>query len=419
MEHIKSKSNCTINELDEYSLLHIWSYLKPSDLINIAKVCRKWKQLSFEAWKNVSASEFYAFMKEQKTIDDVKKIFPYLKCISHITIAYKRHLPSVLKRDFVKLIHQILEVLSESETNMLRSFTWNVRVSRNLVQKFLKANIHNLEVITIDSFLRIKISADFNTLLQDADNLKEFNCYIRTDEQQSFLLSTLKSLPKTLRILRINILDSVSKPISAELVFKHLNHFQKLDNLVLYGLNFKFENKTRLDTTAVNLNLTLLESSVDYSFLPINPKLKHLFLQGGLLTNENLDFILKNYSSLQSIRLAYTRITDAQIGRLSELRQLKGLSLARAPNWTGSTLKFFPNLEELDFLQCYGLEEHFLFAWLEIAKNLKYLSLNVKEIEWDLLQKHLIKTQKSRIHTLTIVSCPYEGMEFNMVLNMI
>ncbi|KAL7302623.1 hypothetical protein TKK_0004685 [Trichogramma kaykai] len=418
MEHIESKSNCTINELDEYSLLLIWSYLKPSDLINTAKVCRKWEQVSLEAWKSVSASEFYAFMKEQKTIDDVKKIFPCLKYIPHITIAYKRHLPSVLKRDFVKLIHQILEVLSESEANMLKSFTWNVRVSRNLVQKFLKANIHNLEVITIDAYNRIKISADFNTLLQDADNLKEFNCYIKTDKQQSFLLSTLKSLPKTLRILRINILKSVLQPISAELVFKHLNHLLKLDILVLYGLNFKFENKTPLNTTVEILILSLLEKSVDYSFLPINPKLKHLSLRGGLVTNENLDFILKNYSSLHSIRLAYTRITDAQIGRLSELRQLKGMSLARAPYWTGSTLKFFPNLEELDFSECYGLEEHFLFDWLYIAKNLKFLSLNDKEIEWDLLEKHLKKTQKSRIHKLSIVLCPYEGTEYKMLLNM-
>ncbi|CAB0043460.1 unnamed protein product [Trichogramma brassicae] len=80
MEHIaneelqQSTSNCTIDELDEYSLLGILSYLKPKDLINTAQVCREWERLSHEAWKNVSKSQFYAFMKEQKTTDDESSI---------------------------------------------------------------------------------------------------------------------------------------------------------------------------------------------------------------------------------------------------------------------------------------------------------------------------------------------------------
>ncbi|KAL7304374.1 hypothetical protein TKK_0003173 [Trichogramma kaykai] len=411
MEHTPKKvcqqstSNCTIDELDEYSLLGIFSYLEPSDLLNIAQVCRLWEQLSYEAWKNVSKMQFFNFTKQQKTTDNVKKIFPYLKYIPHVFL-FTEGFPSTTKKEFTKFLNQIFEILSESENNRLKSIEYNVRISRNLVQKLFKANIRNLEEIYIEPYSnRIEI-AHISHLIQYADNLKEFHWSIKTETEHSLLLPTLRSLPKTLRVLQIACLYSIEKPIDAESLIKHLNQFPQLDDLGLYKFDFKLIKATPFYTTAreLHFNVRMYDTGTvcDYSFLPTDPQLKKLLLESGLLTNENMDFILKNYSSLEWITFIHVDTSEAQIGRLSELGKLKTLRLVSIHHWTGSTLKFFPHLEELHISGCFDLEMQHLFDWLYTAKNLKSLSLREKEIDLNLLKEHLKKSRRIRIHKLVL-----------------
>ncbi|KAL7302681.1 hypothetical protein TKK_0004737 [Trichogramma kaykai] len=393
----------SIEDLNVYCIMDIFRYLEPSDLIHAAEVWPRLEEFSCMFMKKISATQFVEFILEQKTVDDIKKIFPYLKYLPHIILSQDYHQPSISTQDFEKLCHEIFELLSKSKNDCLKTLDWDFQIPEELVQNCFKAIIHNLEVIDVTDFNRITISSnDIRSWLQNANNLKEFNWEINSEEQQNFLLPTLECLPKTLRIIRICILGNVSRPISVELLFEHLNQMSNLDNLVLSRLDFKLTNERSFHTTARTMCF-VVSSGTNYSCLPVNPNLKKLTLESGILTDKNLDFILENYSSLEILILSYLDTTEAVIGRFSQLERLKILKFESMNDWIGSTLKFFTNLEELDIRYCRNFRKEFLFDWLPRAKNLRLLKVIAHvECEWDELIRNVKNSSRVRNQHVTI-----------------
>ncbi|KAK0170335.1 hypothetical protein PV328_010909 [Microctonus aethiopoides] len=352
---MEEESTGSTNELDDNSLLEIFSYLSMRDIMNAAKVCRKWRRLCEHSW---------TALENLQCIDYEWLLFGKLR-------GQKLHLkgtcPTYLEQILMKRGHGI-KYFYLSHNHNLRLFI--------ITSKFCR------DLSTIEIRINAAVFNEFDThmrnLLENNVNLQTFIYYNEFDDsvlKNIFLQYMSEYIENIILYVRYNVKPSFI--ISAIKKFKCLQSFECragcgifFDSTILESMNCD------KSLNSIFLNESKLASSMLLSQTVDLVNLTHLSLRGDKkLKDLNLMNVINNCKRLKYLDLTQcSRITDAGIISLAKLNDLDILEISYCDRVTDKSIIYLPpSMTTLICSHCLNITD----CVINLIKN----SLNLKVLD--------------------------------------
>lgn len=374
-----------IDDLDDDSLLTIFSYLTIKDLITIERVSIKWRELSLMSWINIKtiylAADICKMFSLKNLGEILKRSGKYVTYLNFDSLHDYDTLPSDIISNINKYCRNLTHLNLDFHSRGKKDFR---RISKSVAENLKSLHINIDGVRSCDKNL--------SQLLKKAVNLEEFSLSVQNSEGIAlhFLTEKCKALSirdwgrirdetkqkalkklRNLEHLHISVtsigakaLESVSNQLVSFKLSSYDERFTLFKNNSYKSLSF---DNLRILNLAYN---TSVDDEVFMYFVEKCPLLEELVVNGCKSISSSSFLQLKKLKNLTRLDVGITNVTDDTIGTLGlELGKLKEVGSLRAKHVTASGLlkliEFSPKLKILKI----GDSDEFTREFFESAER--------------------------------------------------
>lgn len=370
-------SKTSLENLNEYCLLTIVSFLDPFELVSLRNVCTRLAQVADTQLKSIRELNITSLKQQKK-----------------ITLMEMRHLFYYAGKSARRLIISSEKFDSANSTRILQ-----------LIPKYCK----NLQYLQLTGFrLNLDVWRKFSHLLRNLKFLDlSDSCELRDDAFNCYKKGTHQL--KELKLANNNLVTGKFLGNLKGLVKLDISNCQNIDGKHLKTFSSNNPLKT-LKCLNISHNNNLLEADVNLILKNLSPSLESLTLNNYyfgqqdeirplcLKSLESLKFLnivniffptedqpldtLCSYSKIEELQLTSGKLTESSLCAVSNLKNLKKLILnSKTPAESHLETLMVDFLIEIEGLQevhlkdCSFVNLSEIFRLIEFSRSLKYLDL--------------------------------------------